>query len=62
MNLFGKSVADVVLEVTDDKNLSKDQRKRLQIVTTPSKSTAAKLVKMADKVTMIYVRFITFGI
>ena len=46
---FGKSVREIVGEVTDDKNLSKEERKRLQIVRAPHKSRKAKLVKLADK-------------
>src|SRR6266478_3838883 len=30
-NLFGKKVLDIVLEVTDDKTLPKEERKRLQV-------------------------------
>ena len=47
---FGKRVAAVVAEVTDDKSLPKAERKRLQIVKAGSKSTEAKLVKLADKI------------
>lgn len=36
-------------EVTDDKSLPKEERKRLQIVNAPHKSPRAKLVKLADK-------------
>lgn len=43
------SVADVVMEVTDDKMLPKDKRKRLQIEHAPHMSRRAKLVKLADK-------------
>ena len=46
---FGKAVRDVVAEVTDDKNLPKAERKRLQVVNAPKKSPRAKLVKLADK-------------
>jgi GTP diphosphokinase / guanosine-3',5'-bis(diphosphate) 3'-diphosphatase len=46
---FGKVVADVVAEVTDDKVLPKDERKRLQVVHAPHKSRRAALVKLADK-------------
>ncbi len=46
---FGKEIADVVMEVTDDKSLSKVDRKRLQIKNAPHKSHAAKLVKLCDK-------------
>jgi hypothetical protein len=46
---FGKQVADIVMEVTDDKTLSKDERKRKQIEAAPKKSREAKLIKLADK-------------
>jgi (p)ppGpp synthase/HD superfamily hydrolase len=42
-------VADIVLEVTDDKTLPKDERKRRQIEAAPEKSREAKLIKLADK-------------
>ena len=47
---FGKRVAGIVAEVTDDKSLAKEERKRLQIVKSGSKSHEAKLVKLADKI------------
>ena len=46
---FGEAVAATVLEVTDDKSLPKGRRKELQIEHAPNLSTAAKLVKLADK-------------
>jgi GTP diphosphokinase / guanosine-3',5'-bis(diphosphate) 3'-diphosphatase len=46
---FGLDVADVVMEVTDDKNLPKAARKQAQIDHAPHKSRAAALVKLADK-------------
>jgi len=46
---FGSEVADIVVEVTDDKTLPKAERKRLQVETAPRKSRRAKLVKIADK-------------
>ena len=46
---FGKQVADIVMEVTDDKNLPKEERKRKQIESAPKKSKDAKLIKLADK-------------
>jgi GTP diphosphokinase / guanosine-3',5'-bis(diphosphate) 3'-diphosphatase len=46
---FGKKVADVVMEVTDDKTLLKPERKRLQIEHAPHMSKRAALVKLADK-------------
>jgi len=47
---FGRTIRDVVLEVTDDKNLPKAERKRLQIVKAHGLSRRAKLVKLADKI------------
>ncbi len=49
-HLFGEDILSVVQEVTDDKTLSKVQRKRLQIEHAPHKSTRAKLIKLADKI------------
>jgi guanosine-3',5'-bis(diphosphate) 3'-pyrophosphohydrolase len=47
---FGKVVADVVLEVTDDKSIEdKKERKRLQLVNASGKSARAAQVKLADK-------------
>ncbi len=46
---FGPEVATLVGEVTDDKNLSKQMRKRLQIETVREKSERARLLKIADK-------------
>ena len=47
--LFGAEVAALVQEVTDDKSLPKEVRKRLQIEKTPHKSVRARLLKIADK-------------
>jgi guanosine-3',5'-bis(diphosphate) 3'-pyrophosphohydrolase len=49
-SVFGKVVASIVMEVTDDKSLSKAERKRLQIVHAKTASRRARLVKMADKI------------
>ena len=46
---FNKRVADLVMEVTDDKTLPKQRRKDLQVEKAPFKSKEAKMVKMADK-------------
>ena len=46
---FGSDAATLVAEVTDDKSLRKDERKRLQIEKTGLKSRRAKLLKLADK-------------
>lgn len=46
---FGEAVRRVVEEVTDDKELPKMERKRLQVERAPGSSPRAKLVKLADK-------------
>jgi len=48
--VFGAAIARIVAEVTDDKNLPKAERKRLQIEHAAHISTKAKLVKLADKI------------
>jgi (p)ppGpp synthase/HD superfamily hydrolase len=50
---FGSDVADLVMEVTDDKSLPKAERKRLQIVTAPKKSVRAQIIKLADKISNV---------
>ena len=47
---FGKAIADVVQEVTDDKDLAKEVRKQLQIEHAAHASPQARLVKLADKI------------
>ena len=47
---FGVEVANMVMEVTDNKSLPKTVRKQLQIDHAPSLSKGAKLVKLADKI------------
>jgi guanosine-3',5'-bis(diphosphate) 3'-pyrophosphohydrolase len=47
---FGPEVAAVVAEVTDDKSLPKQERKRLQVEHAGGLSARAKLVKLADKI------------
>lgn len=47
---FGDDVASLVEEVTDDKNLPKSVRKDEQVKTAPTKSSRAKIVKLADKI------------
>jgi len=47
---FGKDVAALVEEVTDDKELPKEERKRLQVEHAHAKSDEAKLIKLADKI------------
>lgn len=47
---FGKAITKIVLEVTDDKSLPKDERKRQQIEHAAHASKRAKQVKLADKI------------
>jgi guanosine-3',5'-bis(diphosphate) 3'-pyrophosphohydrolase len=46
---FGEEVADIVMEVSDDKALRKEERKRQQVENAEQKSHKAKLIKLADK-------------
>jgi (p)ppGpp synthase/HD superfamily hydrolase len=50
---FGGRVAEIVMEVTDDKSLPKDVRKRNQVENAPKISREAKLVKLADKISNV---------
>jgi guanosine-3',5'-bis(diphosphate) 3'-pyrophosphohydrolase len=47
---FGRAIASVVAEVTDEKGQSKALRKRMQVAHAPHLSAQAKLVKLADKI------------
>lgn len=47
---FGKTIRDIVMEVTDDKTLPKAERKTKQIEHAAHASDQAKLVKLADKI------------
>ena len=47
---FGRDVAELVAEVTDDKSLPKETRKQLQVEHTPEKSSRAQTLKLADKI------------
>ena len=49
-NLFGREVAGIVRDLTDDKSLPKEVRKQLQIDHAPHISPSAKQVKLADKI------------
>lgn len=46
---FGPVVRGIVGELTDDKSLPSEERKRLQVVNAPNASRRAKVVKLADK-------------
>ena len=52
--LFGDEVLSIVQEVTDDKSLPKQVRKRLQIEHAFTISKKAKLIKLADKSSNLY--------
>ena len=47
---FGYAVRSLVMEVTDDKTLEKQERKRIQIKKAPRLSPRAKVIKLADKI------------
>lgn len=47
-HLFGEEVAQLVVEVSDDKSLPKAERKRLQVATAGDKSPRARAIKLAD--------------
>ena len=50
---FGGEVAGLVKEVTDDKGLRNETRKRLQVEHAPNLSFEAKHIKVADKISNI---------
>jgi (p)ppGpp synthase/HD superfamily hydrolase len=55
---FGKRVASLVSEVTDDMSLPKKQRRQKQIEDAPHKSPAAKMIKIADKISNTRARIV----
>lgn len=48
-DMFGSTIADIVMEVTDDKSLPKAERKKLQIGHAAYASYEPKLIKLAEK-------------
>jgi guanosine-3',5'-bis(diphosphate) 3'-pyrophosphohydrolase len=50
---FGRTVRNVVKELTDDKRKKKAVRKRLQIEHAPHLSRRAKAIKLADKISNV---------
>jgi (p)ppGpp synthase/HD superfamily hydrolase len=48
-SMFNADIADLVSEVTDDKRLGKEERKRKQVEHAAAKSVRAKILKLADK-------------
>jgi (p)ppGpp synthase/HD superfamily hydrolase len=55
---FGDHVAALVVEVTDDMTLPKQERRQRQIVDASRKSPGAKLIKIADKISNIRARIL----
>jgi (p)ppGpp synthase/HD superfamily hydrolase len=55
---FGERVAALVVEVTDDMTLPKEERRQKQIVDAPKKSPEARLIKIADKISNIRARIL----
>ena len=51
---FGPAVASVVAEVSDDEELSEDERKREQVSRAPSLSPRAKMIRLADKTSNLW--------
>jgi (p)ppGpp synthase/HD superfamily hydrolase len=47
---FGNDVAELVAQVSDDKSLDQEVRKRLQVAQAPHKPRRAQWLKMADKI------------
>ncbi len=47
---FGENVLITVLEVSDNKSLPVEERKRLQVIHTPKLTDRAKKLKIADKI------------
>lgn len=52
-SLFGPTVRGLVEEVTDDRSLPKEERKRLQIEHAAALSAGAKQIKIADKISNV---------
>jgi guanosine-3',5'-bis(diphosphate) 3'-pyrophosphohydrolase len=51
---FGQNVADIVLELTDDVCLTKEERKQQQLLTCEGLSYGAKVVRISDKICNVY--------
>lgn len=52
--VFGPEVRAVVMEVTDDKALPRQERKEQQVRQAPELSRRAKLVRIADKISNVH--------
>ena len=53
---FGDRIAALVDEVTDDMSLSQAKRRQKQVEDAPHKSSGAKLIKIADKISNVCAR------
>jgi guanosine-3',5'-bis(diphosphate) 3'-pyrophosphohydrolase len=51
---FGERVAKIVIELTDDKSLTKEERKKEQLTGAGQLSPEARLVRISDKICNIY--------
>jgi len=51
---FGSRVCSIVVEVTDDKSLKKQERKAAQIAHAPQLSKEAQSLKLADKISNVF--------
>ncbi len=50
---FGRRILGIVEDVTDDKRLPKEERKRMQIEHAPRASLQARQIKLADKISNV---------
>ena len=48
-DIFGTDVADLVAEVTEDKSLPKEERRKIQAETAHKKPARVKILRLADK-------------
>ena len=53
-SLFGTRVRDIVLDVTDDKDLPRHERKALQVEHARNLTKGAQVLKLADKISNIH--------
>ncbi|HTL80521.1 MAG TPA: HD domain-containing protein [Bacteroidia bacterium] len=51
---FGKRVAKIVLELTDDKTMTKEERKKEQLLSAKLLSSEARLIRLSDKICNVY--------
>lgn len=51
---FGQRVTDIVIELTDDNSLAKEERKRQQLLTCKGLSYEAKVIRISDKICNVY--------